>query len=150
MSKKHEKTMQKRKSKNGHRARTKWSEPQSARAGAVDTHFLVSEKTCNSQGNACISDFSILVEPFSSLCFSVKSKKGSKGRSQRHKNTPKWIPRAPKQNPIINKLNPKVPQISKRAQNDPPSVAKRSPRCYNGVPRPPKRKKSIKSFQQCD
>ena len=46
---------------------------------------------------------------------------------------------------------PKAPPSTNNMQNDPPKVAKLSPKCYNGVPKPLEcKKKTIKVFKSLD
>ena len=109
-SKNLEKTMLKWTSKNGGtEPENQGPEPQSARAGAVETHFRIFWKNSKYQ-RKCIhfrSLFRFFFAPFSRL--RRKPKKGSRVRPLAHKNTSKWSSRAPKRSPRINNLRPKVP-----------------------------------------
>ena len=90
--------------------------------------------------------FCIIFEPFPET-----SKKRSRVGPHSHKNTPKWTPGAPKRSPRISKLSPKVPLSPKNLLNFPARVAQWSPKCYNGVPRPPKvQEKHEKGFQSAN
>ena len=146
--------MQKWESKNGGtEPENQGPEPQSARAGAVETHFCIfweNPKLHRFFLSISASFFSLLFciifEPFPET-----SKKTSRVGPQSHKNTSKWTPGAPKRSPRISKLSPKVPLSPKNLLNCPARVAQWSPKCYNGVPRPPKvQKKHEKGVQSAN
>ena len=104
------KTMQKRESENGGtEPENQGPEPQSARAGAVETHFRIFWKNSKIRGNASIPApfFAFFCSFFET--FREKPKKGSRVWPQGHKNTSKWTSRAPKRSPRINNLRPMVP-----------------------------------------
>ena len=144
-SKNLKKVMQKTDSKDrGTELENQGSEPQSARAGAVETHFRSFWKNSKNQ-RKCVHSSSLL-RSFFAHCFEIfreTSNKGSRVRPQGHQNTSKWTSRAPKRSPRINNLRPKVPpstnsrgRVLDEGDVDPAAGSPKEPfRLYVGLPR---------------
>ena len=129
--------MQKTESKNGGtEPENQGSEPQSARAGAVETHFRTFWK--NSKNHRKCIQFSSLFHsffaPFSSLFQKSRKRCPVSGPKaiKIHQNGPQGCP-----NGAQESTNPKAPQRTKNMQNCPRRVGKWSRKSYNGAPRPP-------------
>ena len=125
--------------KGGHKGENEWPEPQSDRAGVVQTQFatfcenLKFHRKCLHLG----SHFRSFLVPFSCL-FPKRDRRGPGPRLKvlkRHQNGPQRIP---KWSPGLPKWSPEVAQSVKKAPSCIPRVPKWRPRCHNGAPRSPK------------
>ena len=132
--------MQKKESENGGtEPENQGPEPQSARAGAVETHFPIFWKTLTIMENTSISApfFSSFLTVFRGV--SRKPEKGDQDPATEPQKHTKMDPKGAQTEPTNQQTEPQGPtKYEETCKNKSPRVAKWSPKRYNGVAGPPK------------
>ena len=142
--------MQKKESQNGGtEPENQGPESQSARAGAVETHFRISGKTRIPIEILLISPpfFSSFLTLFRGV--SRKPEKGAQDPATEPQNHTKMDPKGAQTEPTNQQTEPQgSPQVRKTCKNKSPRLAKWSPKRYNGVAGPPKVQEKQKKTSQ--